>query len=81
MESGIEITPQYIRPTSYAIQSIVAMAKRRHKAQKLEKSLWAEAVANAAYTLNQCPTKVLRSITPREIWSGRQPCVAHMCVF
>jgi hypothetical protein len=25
--------------------------------------------------------KALRSVTPKKMWSGRQPCVAHMRVF
>jgi hypothetical protein len=57
------------------------MAKRILEAQNLEKSLWVEAVANAVYTLNRCPTKAFRSVTPKEMWSGRRPCVAHMRVF
>src|ERR1700737_5615283 len=81
MERGIENTPQYIGPAGCAIQSIVAMAKAMLEARKLEKSLWAEAVANAVYTLNRCPTKALTSVTPEEMWSGRRPCVAHMRVF
>jgi hypothetical protein len=81
MERGIESTPQYIGPAGCAIQSIVAMAKRMLEARKLEKLLWAEAVANAVYTLNRCPMKVLRSVTPEEMWSGRRPCVTHMRVF
>jgi hypothetical protein len=81
MERGIESTPRHIGPAGCAIQSIVAMAKRMLEARKLEKSLWAEAVANAVYTLNRCPMKVLRSVTPEEMWSKRRPCVAHMRVF
>ena len=81
MESGIESTPRHIGPAGCAIQSIVAMAKRMLVARKLEKSFWAEAVANAVYTLNRCPTKALTSVTPEEMWSGRRPCVAHMRVF
>lgn len=81
IEHGIESMPLYIGPTECAIQSIVAMVKDMLKIQKLEKSLWTEAVADAVYTLNQCPTKVVRFITPEEMWSGRRPCGAHMHVF
>ena len=81
MERGIESTPRHIGPAGCAIQSIVAMAKRMLEARKVEKSFWAEAVANAVYTLNRCPTKALRMVTPEEMWSGRRPCVAHMRVF
>ena len=81
MERGIESMPQYIGPTGCAIQSIVAIPKRMHVARKLKKSFWAEAVANAVYTLNRCPTKALISVTLEEMWSGRRPCLAHMHVF
>ena len=38
-------------------------------------------VANAVYTLNQCPTKVLCFVTPKKTWSGRKFCIAHMRMF
>lgn len=51
-------------------------------AQKFKKkSLWVKAVTYTVYTLNQCLTRVLRVITPKETWSGRRPCIAHMCLF
>ena len=56
------------------------MAKRMLEAQKLEKLLWVEAVTNAVYTVNQYPMRALRSVILEETWSGRRPCVAHMCV-
>ena len=51
------------------------------EAQKLEKSLWTEAVANAVYTLNQCLMRTLPSVTLEETWRGRSPCVAYMRMF
>ena len=39
MEHGIESTPQHIGRAECAIESILTMAKRMLKAQKLEKSL------------------------------------------
>ena len=38
-------------------------------------------MANVVYILYQCPTWALRFITPKEMWSGRRPCVTHMRVF
>ena len=81
MENGIESTPLHIGPTECAIQNIVAMVKHILEAQKLKKSLWMEAMVNAAYALNRCPTKALYFITPEEMWSERRPCVAHMRMF
>jgi hypothetical protein len=57
------------------------MARSMLHAQNLKKSLWAEAVVNAAYTRNRCPSRALPSITPEEAWSGRKPCISHMRVF
>ena len=81
MKHGNENTPQYIGPTECANRTIVAMAKCMLKAQKLEKSLWMEEVANAVCTLNRCPTRALCSIILEETWSGRRPYVAHMRVY
>jgi hypothetical protein len=50
-------------------------------AQKLNKFLWVEAVANVVYTLNRCSMKALRSITPEETWGGRRPYIAHIPMF
>lgn len=51
------------------------------EAQKLNKFLWVEAVANVVYTLNRCSMKALRSITPEETWGGRRPYIAHIPMF
>ena len=67
MEHNIENTPQDIGPTECANQTVVTMTKHILEAQKLEKSLWAQVVANPIYTLNQCPTRVLCFITPKEM--------------
>ena len=51
------------------------------KGKHLPKELWGEAVSTATYTLNRCPTKRLKGITPEECWSGHKPNVNHMRVF
>lgn len=81
MEHGIGSTPQDIGLAECTNKTVVAMTKHMLKAQKLEKSPWAEAVTNTVYILNRCPMRALHSVTPKEMWSGRRPCVAHMCVF
>ena len=35
----------------------------------------------AAYTRNRCPTVAVASMTPKEAWSGKRPCLAHMQAF
>jgi len=64
-----------------ANHTLVEMARSMLHAQNLKKSLWAEAVVNAAYTRNRCPSRALASITPEEAWSGRKPSISHMHVF
>ena len=59
--------PQDIGPMEFTNQVIVRLAKRMLKIQKLEKSLWIEAVANEVYTLNQSLIMALRPITPKEM--------------
>ena len=73
--------PQQNGVVERANRTIVEMVRNMLHAQNLDKSFWAEAVVNAVYTRNRCPTRVLDSITPEEAWSGRRPCIAHMRVF
>jgi len=80
-QTSTPYTPQQNGVAERANRTIVEMARSMLHAQKLHKSYWAEAVANAVYTRNRCPTRALESMTPEEAWSGRMPCVAHMRVF
>ncbi len=80
-ETSTPYRPQQNGVAERANRTIVEMARSMLHAQKLDKSFWAEAVANAVYTRNRCPTRALDSITPEEAWSGRMPCIAHMRVF
>jgi hypothetical protein len=73
--------PQQNGVAERANRTLVEMARSMLHAQNLNKSLWAEAVVNAAYTKNRCPSRALPSITPEEAWSGKKPCISHMRVF
>lgn len=53
--------------------TIVKMARNVLHAQNLYKSFWTEAVANAVYTRNQCPTRALDSMTPEEACNEWRP--------
>ena len=74
-------TPQQNGVAKRANQTIVEMARSMLYAQNLKLDLWAEAVVNAVYTRNRCPTRAVANMTPEQGWSGRQPCVAHMHIF
>ena len=74
-------TPEQNGVAERANRTIVEMARSMIHAQRLMLSFWAEAVSNAVYIRNRCPTRALVTITPQEAWSGRKPCIAHMRVF
>jgi hypothetical protein len=80
-ETSTPYRPQQNGVAKRANRTIVEMARSMIHAQKLDKSFWAEAVVNAVYTRNRCPTRTLEHMTPEEAWSGKKPSVAHMRVF
>ncbi len=62
--------------------TLMEMARSMLHAQNLKKSLWAEAVVNAAYTRNQCPSRALPSITPAESVEWEKALhFTHACVW
>ena len=74
-------TPEQNGVAERANRTIVEMARSMIHAQRLKLSFWAEAVTNAVYIRNRCPTRALVTMTPQEAWSGRKPCITHMRVF
>ena len=51
------------------------------KEKKLPLDLWAEVVNTSVFVLNRSYTKILKSSTSYEKWSGRKPPVDHLRVF
>ncbi|CAJ2677087.1 unnamed protein product [Trifolium pratense] len=74
-------TPQQNGTAERKNRTIMDMVRCMLKGKHLPKELWGEAVSTATYTLNRCPTKRLKGITPEECWSGHKPNVNHMRVF
>jgi hypothetical protein len=74
-------TPQQNGVAERANRTIVEMTRSMIHAQRLGHEFWAEAVCNAVYVRNWCPTKAVEGKTPEEAWSGRMPHVSHMRVF
>lgn len=62
-------------------RTLVEMARTMLHNLKLNLELWGEAVSNAAYTRNRCPTIAVAWMMLEEAWSEKRPCVAHMHVF
>ena len=74
-------TPQQNGVAERKNRSLMEMARCMLKAKGLPHKLWMEAVACATHVLNRCPTKVLKTITPFEVWHDRKPSVDYMRVF
>ena len=57
------------------------MARSMIHAQRLGHEFLAEAVCNAVYLLNRCPTKAVEGKMPEEAWNGLMSHVSHTRVF
>ena len=44
-------------------------------------TFWAEAVATACYINNRAPTKILGSLSPEEVWTGKTQSLSNIRVF
>ena len=42
---------------------------------------WAETLNTVVHLINRSPNKVLDTIVPKEIWSGKPPSYKHLRVF
>lgn len=63
------------------MRSLVERARCMLFEAKLQKNLWAEAVACAAYVINRSPSRVLDEVTPYEKWTGKKPNISHLKIF
>lgn len=73
--------PQQNKMEDRVNRIIVEMVSNMLHAENLNKLVWEEAVANAIYTRNRCPTRNLDFIMPEKSCSRMRPCIAHMHVF
>jgi hypothetical protein len=80
-QTSAPYTPQQNGVAERANRTLVEMARAMIHAQGLGYEFWAEAVCNAAYIRNRCPTRALQDMTPEEAWSGKKPHVSHLRVF
>ena len=64
-QTSTPYTPQQNGVAERANQTIVEMARSMLHAQNLSLDLWAEAVVNAVYTSNRCPTSAVPNMTPK----------------
>jgi hypothetical protein len=71
-------TPQQNGVAERANRTIVEMARSMIHGQGLGLEFWAEAVSNAVYIRNRCPTSAVHGKTPQEARCGRVfGCIAY----
>ncbi|PNX74518.1 copia-type reverse transcriptase-like protein, partial [Trifolium pratense] len=73
-------TPQHNGLAERRNRTLLDMARSMLKQKNLPHKFWGEAVTTAAYILNKCLTKKLKTV-PEEAWSGRKPSVKHFKIF
>lgn len=74
-------TPQQNGLAERMNRTLVERARCMISNTDLQKPIWAEAIATAAYIVNRSPTKSLQWKTPFEMWTGRKPELSHMRIF
>lgn len=62
-------------------RTLVEKARCMISYANLNKPIWAEAIATAAYIVNRSPTKGHEQSTPYEMWTGHKPKLSHMRIF
>ncbi|MCO5573696.1 hypothetical protein L7F22_027470 [Adiantum nelumboides] len=60
---------------------IVEMGRTMLEHRDLPRYLWAESVATAVHILNRAPTSTVPQATLYEVYFGRKPSIAHLCIF
>lgn len=74
-------TPQQNGYIEREVRSVIECARTMVIRSKLDKNLWAEAVACSVYVLNRCVTARNEVQTPYELWYGRKPNVGNLRIF
>jgi len=74
-------TPQQNGVAERKNRTIVEMARSMLQGSKLGNQFWEDVVHTSIYLLNRSPTKVVRNVTPEELWSGRKPRIGHLKIF
>lgn len=80
-QTSTPYTPQQNGLAERMNRTLVEKARCMIFYANLEKQVWAEAVATAAYIANRSPTKVLGNTTPFKMWTGKEPRLNHIRIF
>lgn len=71
-------TPQQNGISERKNRTLVESARCMLAESGLPQQFWAEAISMANHVRNRCITKVLKTRTPYELWTGRKPDVKHL---
>lgn len=80
-QTSTPYTPEHNGMAERMNRTLVERARCMLFYANLEKRLWAEALATAAYIINRSPTKPLEGKTPYELWKGKKPNLSHLKIF
>lgn len=80
-ETTVPYTPQHNGIAERMNRTIIERAKCMLADSELGKQFWAEAVHHAAFLINRSLNRTVGSVTPEEIWSGKQPDFTNLKLF
>lgn len=80
-QTSAPYTPQHNGLAERKNRVLVERARCMLFCADLDKRMWAEALATAAYIINRSPNRALEGKTPYEMWTGKKPNLSHMKIF
>ncbi|CAD7005632.1 unnamed protein product [Ceratitis capitata] len=80
-QTSVGYTPQQNGVAERVNRTLTEMARCLLNGSGLNQYMWGEAINTAVYLRNRTVTKVLKDMTPYQVWYGKIPSVSHLKVF
>lgn len=80
-ETSVPYTPQQNGKAERSMRTIVEAARTMVYSKNLSKTLWAEAVNTAVYTINRTGNTGQEGKTPYELWFNKNPDIYNLKIF
>lgn len=80
-ETSVPYTPQQNGKAERSMRTIVEAARTMLYSKNLSKTLWAEAVNTAVYTINRTGNTGQEGKTPYELWFNKTPDINNLKIF
>ncbi|KAL4123438.1 hypothetical protein QTP88_015616 [Uroleucon formosanum] len=80
-ETSVPYTPQQNDKAERSMRTIVEAARTMVYSKNLSKTLWAEAVNTAVYTINRIGNTGQEGKTPYELWFNKTPDINNLKIF